>query len=101
MVDGKQDHINWPWTLITSMSSNRILSFSKEILLNSLKEEFFSDRNFRGLAVFCPFRESLCPRKFSKYVIRDSLCPRNFLNFEIFKFFNCSICVKVVESRAF
>ena len=33
-------------------------------IIYTLKEETFADRNFRGFAVFYPFRESFCPRNF-------------------------------------
>ena len=45
---------------------------------NTLKEETFSGRNFRGFAVFSQIRERLFPRNISKDVIRESLFPRNF-----------------------
>ena len=46
---------------------------------NTLKEETFAGRNFRGFAVFSQIRKSLFPRNFSKDVIRESFFPRNFL----------------------
>ena len=46
---------------------------------DTLKEETFAGRNFRGFAVFSQIRESLFPRNFSKDVIRESFFPRNFL----------------------
>ena len=53
--------------------------FVNQSELNTLKEETFAGRNFRGFAVFSEIRESLFPRKFSKDVIRESFFPRNFL----------------------
>ena len=58
-------------------ADERFQLFCDMLLTNTLKEETFPGRNFRGFAVFS--RESLFPRKFSKYVIRESFFPRNFL----------------------
>ena len=46
-------------------------------IVDTLKEETFAGRNFRGFAVFSQIRESLFPRNFSKDVIRESFFPRN------------------------
>ena len=48
------------------------------------KRKSFYSRKFGAFAVFDPFRESLCPRNFSKVVIRERFCSRN--NKDVFKF---------------
>lgn len=48
--------------------------------LQTLREEAFADRNFRGFEVFNPFPERLCPWNFSKLVISESSCPQNLEN---------------------
>lgn len=53
--------------------------------LSTLKEENFVDRSFCGFVIFDPFHESLCPRMFSKLVIRQSSCPQNFSNLVIYE----------------
>ena len=87
-------------SLFKNEKVNTITTTWRKKLLDvlTLKEETFAGRNFRGFAVFCPFRESFFreifqngssakvffPRNVPKWVVRESFFQKIICLFYIF-----------------